>query len=213
MQFLPFLLEVKTKQRSIFNLTTYRMLKNGFKINGFLEKHQPCETDFLTLFSKQEKSDFMSSVNAQYAAAAAAPSDEFDSERRAPTVVLLPGDREMVVRDIPKNSQGGWIVKAGGHFNSHPAINGYIFSRSQIQTVRDNVPGLTGDLAIYDASSYVPVVFTAFAPKAGNKEKEKFQRADMAKLGFTWNSGKGQYEGPVSLYSPAKLEAIAKVTK
>lgn len=135
------------------------------------------------------------------------PLEVFD-EKRLPSVSLLTGEREVVVRDIPKSHQGAWITKHHGNFNSNPAINGWIFPRSAIQSIRDNVPGLTGGSAIYDPSSSVPVVFTTLAPKALTKEREKLQRAEFAKLGFTWNAVRGQYEGPISIYNERTLNAI-----
>jgi hypothetical protein len=140
-----------------------------------------------------------------------APSEdqpETPEEKKLPSVSLLTGEREVVVRDIPKANQGTWIAKNRGTFNANPAINGWIFARTAIQAIRDNVPGLTGDAAIYDPTSSVPVVFTTLAPKPLSKEREKTQRADFAKLGLSWNAVRGQYEGPISLYSEKLLNTI-----
>jgi hypothetical protein len=134
-------------------------------------------------------------------------------EKKLPSVSLLTGDREVVVRDIPKANQGAWIVKNHGNFNSSPAINGWIFSRSAINAIRENVPGLTGDTAIYDPSTCVPVVFTTVAPKASSKDREKAQRVEFAKLGFTWNSVQGRYEAPISCYNEKTLNAITSFNK
>jgi hypothetical protein len=134
-------------------------------------------------------------------------------EPKVPTVSLLPGNKQIVVRNLSKEDQAPWIVKNHGVFNSAPAVNGFVFPLSSIQAVRDNIPGLMGGSSIYDNASSVPVVFSTVVPKPLTKEKEKLQRQEMAKLGLTWNATRGQYEGDVSLHNDKVMTAILSLAK
>ena len=146
--------------------------------------------------------------NNNFSQPAASAQGEHVEEKLVPTVSLLPGDCQIVVKNIPKDAQGPWIAKNRGIHNSNPAVNGFVFPRSAIQAVRENVPGLVGGSSIHDPTSFVPIVFSTVIAKPLTKEKEKLQRQEMAKLGFSWNAARGQYEGDVSLHNDKVMTAI-----
>lgn len=131
-----------------------------------------------------------------------------EPEKLTPSMTLLPGDREVLVRYIPKELQGSWIAKARGNHNPHPAVNGFVFPRSSIEMIRTNLPTLIGGETIYDTNVFVPVVFTMLVPKAQTKEREKEQHLAFAKLGVSWNAAKSEYEASINAYTPQNVKVM-----
>lgn len=136
-----------------------------------------------------------------------------EAEKLIPSMSLLPGGREVLVRYIPKELQGGWILKAHGNHNPHPSVNGFVFPRTSVELIRANLPGLMGGESIYDTTVLVPVVFSMLVPKAQSKEREKEQHQAFAKMGISWNAVKGYYEASVAAYTPAHVQAMQTFAK
>lgn len=133
-------------------------------------------------------------------------------EKRTPTVAVLQGGYQVVVRDIPKAHQGTWIVKSKGHYNPNPGVGGYVFNLTEIENIRANVPGLVGDLSIFDKGHYVQVTFFTTIRKPTDAKALLEQQRRLADLGVQWNEQRKQYEAPAEAY-PAARSLLSEYAK